>query len=1292
MSRRISLRGVQGDTLNVGRLPMKRTIMRLAALLVLAMLPAVADAADWLQYRADAARSGYTADKLPTELALRWSYRPLQAPMPAWPDPGWERNRLAFDMADQVVIADGKVMFGSSADCTVRALDAATGKLIWQFLAGGPVRFAPAVWKDRLFVVSDDGHLYCLSVEDGNLLWKFFGGLYQQNIIGNGRMVSRWPARGGPVVVDDTVYFAAGIFPTQGAFVYALEAASGSVAWVNDTACVGFVNIGMPSGDSFTGVASQGYLVAQGDNLLVPTGRGLPGLFNRTDGALRYFGTMGSFQDGGTWVMASGDWFVCADKAYTTRTKTMYCADLGNLNRAFGTPGGHGRMAPVEARHMSRELALSPKWLVVANGTGTEVKLADAASPFTANASSGAASNRSGGPEQSARARTIAVTAMVPVPCHGAVIVADQTACVGGKDIVSTVDLTAQKVSWSARIEGTAYGLAAADGMLLVSTDSGMLYCFAAPGGGPVARVVQEVDGRALQPAGDEYAKAAQEILQQSGVTEGYCLDLGCGDGRLALELAKRTKLTIYAVDTDAAQVAAARQMLLAAGLYGTRVMVHQVDSLTATPAPNYFAELVVSGRSVTEGAAAAPAAEAMRAARPYGGIVLVGRPGGLQKSVRGPLEGAGRWTHQYADAANTLCSGDSLAKSPLGVLWFGSPGQGGLPHAWGRPPAPLVVDGRMFIQGIDFIRCMDVYNGRVLWETPLKGICRPYARAHYAGTYLVGANWCANSRSLFVHDRGQCYRLDAATGQIAKTFEVPSVEGVQGKRWGYIACTEDTLYATVDGEEFVPHGILEFTNTMKRSQGLAFVALDPASGQPRWSYRAADSIWHETIVMGGGRVYLVDRPADAQNGGGRLVALEAATGKAVWTNDSDIFGNCLVLSQEHDALLMAFPAPPGSPIRALRQDIVGDRMAVFRASTGQRLWDQPRPHALRPVVIGRMIISQGLDGEYLLNKRRSRNAPPSLPAGTSYQKPFWPDAYDLLTGEPVVRSHPLDGSEEPWFFGCIQRCGLMSAGENLLLYRTSDLTYYDLSRQQGTGNFGGYRPGCWINIIPAGGLVLAPDSWSACFCSHLNRTAVALEPVRVQEQWGIVHARKAQAGTIAHVGLNLGGPGDQRDANGILWLAMPRPYGGRSRLYNFPKALDPAGAVTITGGQRYRHHADLTKIEGSGEPWILANGLMGPATVRVDTHRMPKDTEYTLKLHFAEPDGLSSGERVFDVKINGRKVLSDLDVAREAGGSWTGIVKECKVSAAESLTIELAPKVGQPILSGVEVVPGGVP
>ena len=43
-------------------------------------------------------------------------------------------------------------------------------------------------------------------------------------------MISRWPARGGPVVRDGTVYFAASIWPFMGTFIYALDAETGSVS------------------------------------------------------------------------------------------------------------------------------------------------------------------------------------------------------------------------------------------------------------------------------------------------------------------------------------------------------------------------------------------------------------------------------------------------------------------------------------------------------------------------------------------------------------------------------------------------------------------------------------------------------------------------------------------------------------------------------------------------------------------------------------------------------------------------------------------------------------------------------------------------------------------------------------------------------------------------------------------------------------------------------------------------------------------------------------------------------
>ncbi len=73
--------------------------------------------------------------------------------------------------------------------------------------------------------------------------------------------------------------------------------------------------------------------------------------------------------------------------------------------------------------------------------------------------------------------------------------------------------------------------------------------------------------------------------------------------------------------------------------------------------------------------------------------------------------------------------------------------------------------------------------------------------------------------------------------------------------------------------------------------------------------------------------------------------------------------------------------------------------------------------------------------------------------------------------------------------------CGAVSAGPNLLMFRSATLGYVDLGGTRRTENYGGIRPGCWVNAIPAGGLVLLADAASGCTCSYLNQATVALQP-----------------------------------------------------------------------------------------------------------------------------------------------------------------------------------------------------
>jgi hypothetical protein len=76
------------------------------------------------------------------------------------------------------------------------------------------------------------------------------------------------------------------------------------------------------------------------------------------------------------------------------------------------------------------------------------------------------------------------------------------------------------------------------------------------------------------------------------------------------------------------------------------------------------------------------------------------------------------------------------------------------------------------------------------------------------------------------------------------------------------------------------------------------------------------------------------------------------------------------------------------------------------------------------------------------------------------------------------------------------------------------------------------------------------------------------------------------------------------------------------------------------------------------------------------------------------DPDHGQAGRRVFSVKIQGKPVLADFDLAREAGGRDRAVVKEFShIPVQDKLTIELVPKAGNrepdqtPILQGLEIV-----
>jgi hypothetical protein len=244
--------------------------------IVLSFAASVPLAADWPTYRGDNRRSGVTAESPQMPLARSWVHKAAHPPRPAWPEAPAKRDvyrkvglgpTVVFDRALHVAVEGQSLFYASSADDTVICLDAKTGTKRWTFTTEGPVRLAPTVAGGRVYAASDDGCVYCLNADDGKLFWLHRVGPADRRLPGNGRMISLWPVRCGLVVDGGTVYACAGLFPSQGAYLCALEAEDGSVAWKRQV-----------------DISAQGYLIASPDQLFVPTGRTPPHIYRRADG------------------------------------------------------------------------------------------------------------------------------------------------------------------------------------------------------------------------------------------------------------------------------------------------------------------------------------------------------------------------------------------------------------------------------------------------------------------------------------------------------------------------------------------------------------------------------------------------------------------------------------------------------------------------------------------------------------------------------------------------------------------------------------------------------------------------------------------------------------------------------------------------------------------------------------------------------------------------------------------------------------------------------------------------
>lgn len=295
-------------------------------------LSAFVHAADWPMWRHDPGRTAATTQKMPAEPHLIWS-RELPPLRPAFKEP-----RLQFDRSYEPVAAGKRLLVGSSREDCVIAFDTETGAELWRALADGPVRFAPVIVGETAIFGSDDGIVRCVKLSDGSPIWQKRAVPSNRLLLGNQRLISVWPVRGGPVAKDGRVYFAAGVWPLEGTFVFCCDAATGTEIWRNDR-CSYLYGTHPHATEAMGGLAPQGYLLIDGDDLIVPCSTAYPARLDLKTGAIKEFELPSAGRYTGGWFASTP----AEKEAAKLRRRGLLFDEAINVKRHEDKPRAEGQ-------------------------------------------------------------------------------------------------------------------------------------------------------------------------------------------------------------------------------------------------------------------------------------------------------------------------------------------------------------------------------------------------------------------------------------------------------------------------------------------------------------------------------------------------------------------------------------------------------------------------------------------------------------------------------------------------------------------------------------------------------------------------------------------------------------------------------------------------------------------------------------------------------------------------------------------------------------------------------------
>ncbi len=1266
---------------------------------------------DWPMWRYDAARSANTPLVLADELHLQW-VRELPEPKRAWRHQWDDQGKLDFDVSYSPVVLGERVFVPSMVTDSLTAYHIDNGEELWRYYADGPVRVAPVAWRDKVYFISDDGHLYCLDAETGEEQWRFQGGPSDHRLLGNERIINFWAARGGPVIKDGVLYFAAGIWPMHGVFIYALDAETGAVEWVNDTTGSDYVQLPHGGATGFGSIAPQGYIAADEESLVVAGGRTPPAFLNRETGAVEHV-ALRAKPAGGYAVSAEGEG-AQINTALLERVEALADEIDGVV---FNKLAAHGRLfvttedgrlycfgseeaEPV--RHLHSPAPLRPRsadWaataqrvldelgetdgyaLILGAGSGDllrEVLMRSDLHVVVAEADAAEAlALRNELADAGVYGRRAAVIQAEPAsftaqPYLFSLVLSEDAGAAG---IEPDTPVLARLLNTLRPYGGVAYLAASREAAGTLSQAA-----LAADVDG-----VSLVDREALVLAAAETAHETSSCVWTEAAlaadVDGLSVkrrDEFSGTGAVAEADRSTLADAASAADVDGLSVKSREDFL---GLTSRYDAADGRGALSDAAAAAGVDQVSVLGRGAyfgltsRQGPAHAPARfiEASLTGLRSAGI----NPEPARQTdddflfaVRGgPLTGAGQWTHQYSDPSNTNFSPDDRTKAPLGILWFGGPCNSNILPRHTHGPVPQVAGGRIILPGVETVSARCVYTGREIWETEFPGIGHPFTDLDKEERYQdgesvfmttgtgLGANQLGSPfvtlpDAVYVRYMTRIHELAPDSGEVVNEFQLPVNAERKGKPdWGHLSVWNDLIITTVDPQVFDHEDYAEAFESMADIKGRDWDAT--SSNRLVVMDRGSGGVlWEREAEIGFRHNAIV-------TGGGRLFIIDGLSEEA--------FERLQRRGEVPDeAALIALDPDTGETQWTVDSGVFGTWLGYSEEYDvlvqGGR---QGGLHQLGDEPADRVAAFRGADGSLLWETSTdSYYGPLAIRHDRVYLAPSarsgqgW--ALDLNTGETIMRKQPATGESARWTYARRYGCNTQNVSEHLITFRSGAAAFFDLENDSGTGFFGGFRSGCTNNLVVADGVVNAPDFTRTCTCSYQHQTSLAL--VHMPEMSGI-EAWTTYDGAMPDpngYGINFGAPGRRVDGSGLVWH-------------------EEEGS--------YRRHASFITEPNGGIDWVASSGYEGNGSLTIyDLH----EDEYTVRLHFAEPgDGVEAGQRVFDVLIDGDEVLTGFDIAGEAGGAGRVVVKEFTVASGMTMDVELRAAEDsehEPVISGIEV------